>query len=113
MKSAANSQIFEQASDELAVLVRGYMLPSIENPLLGLHFTRCESRIVQILMVNFGKDVSEAALMDALYYDHPGDEPLAGTLKVLVHRIRAKLKKANSDYRLETCWSVGYRMEAK
>ncbi len=107
--AAKNNPEVERLSCELEMLTMAYTLPSLDDfwtEKLGL--TSSEARIVRLLNDKFGQSISKEAMMNALYFDRPGDEPDYKIVDVFICKIRKKLK--GSPYAIEHSWGRGYRM---
>lgn len=70
----------------------------------GLTFR--EARIFHALANAPGKQLSHSRLMDAVYFDEPGEAPSQEVLRVFINRMR------NKGAPIETIWGFGYKLEA-
>lgn len=109
MRAAAScaGQI-QYISDQMEVLVRTGLESSPTELVPGVHFTKKEGRIFARLRHNTNQLVTKAQLMDAMYFDHIGDEPEPKIIDVLVHRLRRKLE--DTKYQIENVWGQGFRL---
>lgn len=102
---------------KLAILIAGIRSAaeirherSVSPEILALGLTRSESRLFSALVPN--AIVSKEHLLNALYFDRPGDEPDAKIIDVLVCKIRKKLEEAGSPYSIKTIWGRGFVLRA-
>ena len=94
-------------SDQMELLVRSYLEPSLPDPVPGVRLSRMEGRIVARLQKVPGAVVSRQSLMDAMYFDRV-DEPESKIIDVLICRMRKKLR--GTGYEIVSDWGLGYRM---
>ncbi len=111
MKTAAVSRdftAFDARSDELATLTMAHIVPAepINWRAEGLHLTKCEQRIADCIFTSPGRLYSRAALMNALYFDRPNEEPGDKIVDIFICKLRKKFK--DTKYSIRGIWGKGY-----
>lgn len=99
----------QQYSDQIEVLSRAYMTPSMDARWEQYRMSQAEQRIARLLYSKYGEIVRKDSLLDVLYFDRD-DEPGSKIIDVYICKMRKRLK--NSPYAIETIWGVGHRMVA-
>lgn len=108
MHRAAKTPIrVHQISDQLEMLARTYLAPTIPDPFPERTFTKTQARILARLQESEGEIVTRDQLMDAVYFDSRS-EPVPKILDVFICKLRKKL--AGTQYRIESVWAQGFRM---
>jgi two-component system cell cycle response regulator CtrA len=108
-ESLKNPVQFDRLSDQLAVLTRGYLTPTISDPLPHIRLTPNQRSILSLFFAKMGQVISKGSLLDAAGYHHGWDsEPLIKTVDVYICQLRKRIK--TTEYRIETVWGQGYRM---
>lgn len=108
MHRAAKTPIrVHQISDQLEMLARTYLAPTIPDPFPERTFTKTQARILARLQESEGEIVTRDQLMDAVYFDSHS-EPVPKILDVFICKLRKKL--AGTQYRIESVWAQGFRM---
>lgn len=94
-------------AEALRQLARDPASPILDPETAAIGLTKSEARIFGTLKLD--QVVDKARLLDAMYFDFFGDdEPDPKIIDVFICKIRAKLKKANSRYSIETLWGRGW-----
>lgn len=110
MHRAARDPVrIHQLSDQLEMMTRSYLAPTIPDPLPDTHLSPMEARMLSRLLKGIGSLVTREQLMDAMYYDR-ADEPQVKIIDVLLCHLRKKLR--GSQYRIDGVWGQGYRLES-
>jgi DNA-binding response OmpR family regulator len=106
IRQRAGAPDVARLTDQISVLCRAALTPSLDESWTALKLTKMEARVMRSLAERSGRTVSKGALMDALYFDRPREaEPKI--VDVMVCKIRRKLK--GSAWIVETIWGQGYR----
>ncbi len=102
-------ETMEDLRDEIAGLkdVIAEMAGHCEAPLPGL--TKSESRLVRALENAGGRTLTHDALMNAMYFDHSGEDPEINIVPVFICKIRKKDPSLRA--RLLNVWGIGYRLK--
>lgn len=109
MKSAANNpRRMDEISNEISVLTRAYMEPSIAPEWERFKFTPTQRRIIVLLNARLGTVVERSNILDALYFDKPNGEADSPIINVLICLIRKKL--IGSGYTITNSHGIGYRL---
>lgn len=101
-------QRMHQLTGEMEMLARAYLEPVV-IPLPGIKFTASEARIIARLAQGNGDLVTKQQLMDALYFDRPGDEPCLKIVDVFICKTRKKMGAA--AFHIETIFGQGYALK--
>lgn len=100
---------FNELSDQLETLVMAHIEPREPDPWIRAYgLTVMQARLATFLHSKLGKDCSRHAIMNALYFERPNEEPDMKTLDVYVCHIRRKIK--DSQYQIVNVWGKGYKM---
>lgn len=102
---------FYEATDQIETITKTYMEPRVSFDWRPYRLTQCEERLIEALHARLGETVTKHALMNALYFDSPDDEPSIKIIDIFVHKIRRKIP--NSPFDLQTVWGRGYRLEER
>lgn len=107
MRSAARDPARVRAlTDQLEVFARSHLEPSLPDPLPEVHLTRKQARLFARLKQDEGRMVRRGVLMDALYFDHVGDEPREKILDVYICKLRLVLR--GTGYAIKVVHGEGF-----
>lgn len=76
----------------------------------SLSLTILEERVLGHLLLNTGKVVSKADLIDTLY-PREDEQPESNVIEVMVSRLRKKIASAGAAVKITTYRARGYRLE--
>ena len=71
--------------------------------------TRTEYAILKLFMRNPGLVLAKAAVLDRIGADTP--DCTESSLKTHVSHLRAKLRRAGGEVRIESVWCIGFRLK--
>lgn len=101
---------FDRLSDGVTTYIRSIAPQPVEDKWEKYGLTRNEARIMDCLDRNAGKTISRQALMDAVYYDRPDEEPDAKIIDIFICKARKRFQVENAPYWIETHWGRGYSL---
>lgn len=105
---------FDRLSDELAVLTKAYILPEIpggRERWIKYGLTGARMLVSELLYSRMGRIVSKGDILNALYFRKPEKEPHEKIVDVHICHIRRNL--ADSPYKIENVYGIGFRMVLK
>lgn len=114
MRSAAlrrDFNEFDRLADKLTVYFHGVTPPQTEDPMWGrFGLTVNEGRILDCLLRSKGRVVTREAIMNAVYFDRPHEEPDIKIIDIFICKARKKLQEATAPFWIETHWGRGYSL---
>jgi DNA-binding response OmpR family regulator len=109
MRTAAigrNFGHYDRLSDELTVLARAYLGPTMVDNFAGCNLSPSERVISDLLLSKLGKVVSKSAVMNALYFNKV-EEAQPKIIDVFLFRLRKRLA---GKFVIESVFGKGLRM---
>src|SRR5690242_6782929 len=105
---AHNMDKFEDSSDEIRMLFQAWSLPGGDTRWENLGLTYTEHAVMEYLFARLGRVVNREAVHATLY---PGaDAAGIKIIDVFICKLRKKLAKTGSEYRIQNARGRGYIM---
>ena len=107
-ESARGNKRHEVLADQMEVLLRTALEPSVIDELEGAPMTKKMFQMLSRLRQARGKVVTKAQLHDAMYFERAEDAPEVKIVDVQICKMRKRLK--DSRFQIETVWGHGYKL---